>query len=249
MTDVNQTATDQTAPAAETDTQGDTTTTNDTKKRKKLTYDERMAAIRAGLVNAARPGLFHDYIVEYGYTDARIAQGQDLFNQTEAARSTQLKAIAAKNQKFRESTQLRKEIDDRYLHYLVIGREEFKDNPHILSLLGFNRPRKRKINSWREQVNLLYDNRSEPGVLEGFAKHAITAEELDAQKQKLTDWDNLNADIKTAKSVAEDATETKNKVYDKLLAWWKKFSTVVDVAVEENPQLKEQISVVTPTTK
>jgi len=86
-------------------------------------------------------------IVEYGYTDTRIAEGQELFNRTESARSTQLKAIAAKDQKFR------------------------------------------------------------------------------------------------------DATELKNKAYDKLLAWWKKFSTVVDVAVEENPQLKEQISIVTPTTK
>jgi len=39
-------------------------------------------------------------------------------------------APAAKDQKFREATKLREEINDQFLHHLVIGREEFKDNPH-----------------------------------------------------------------------------------------------------------------------
>jgi len=255
MTDVNQT-TNQTVPEAETNepspdtgTQGNATKTNDKKRRKRSTYDIRMAAIRQGLTNAEKPGLFHDLIGEYGYTDARIAEGRQLFNQTEQARSEQLKAIAAKDQKFREGTQLREEIDEQYTHFLVIGREEFKDNPHILALLGLKGQRKRTINAWREQVNQLYDNTGETGVPEGFANHNITPEDLNAQKQKLTDWDNLIADVKTAKSEAENATESKNKVYKKLLAWWKKFSIMVDLAVEEYPQLKEQISIVTPTTQ
>ena len=70
---------------------------------------------------------------------------------------------------------------------------------------------------------------------------------LEAQKLELTTWDNLNAEVKKLKAEAEKATEDKNKAYKKLLAWWRDFSKVVDVALKENPQLKEQISKVTPT--
>jgi len=248
MTDVNQ-STNQTAPETETDQQGNETTTEDKKKSSYIPYDVRIAIIRQGLTNAEKPGIFHDAIADYGYNDTGIAKGRELFDQTETARGDQLKAIAAKEQKYREATQLREEIHNRYMHYVVIGREEFKDNKHILALLGIKGSRKKRMDAWREQVNQLYANTGEPGVLEGFASHTITPEELNAEKQKLTDWDNLMADAKEARSVAEDATESKNKVYKKLLKWWNNFAKMVDLAVEENPQLKEQISVVTPTTQ
>lgn len=255
MTDANQ-STNQTAQETETDQttsetgqQGNETKKNDKKKSRYVPYDVRMAIVRQGLANAEKPGLFHDAIADYGYNDTRIANGRELFDQTEAARAKQLKTIAAKDQKYREATQLRTEIHDKYMYYVVIGREEFKGNKHILAVLGLKGQRKETINAWREQVNQLYANTGEPGVLEGFANHSITPEELDAQKQKLTNWDNMMADVKEAKSVAEGATEDKNKVYKKLLGWWKNFAKMVDVAVEENPQLKEQISVVTPTTQ
>ncbi|MCP5105165.1 MAG: hypothetical protein GY950_17380 [bacterium] len=235
--------------APETGTQGNEANVDDKKKKKYLAFDARMAAIRAGLTNAEKPGLFRDSIEQYGYNDVRIADGRKLFNDTETARGDQLKAIAAKDQKFRDAAELREEIHDDYMHMVVIGREEFKKDSHMLALLGLNGPRKETIATWRGQVNQLYGNTGEPGVSEGYANHNITTEILDAKKQKLTNWDSLIADIKAAKSEAESATEGKNKVYRKLLSWWRGFARVVDVAVEENPQLKEQISVVTPTTK
>lgn len=229
--------------------QGNETKVDDKKKSKKLTFDVQMAIIRAGLANAGKPGLFRDCIERYGYKEDRIAEGKTLFDETEAARAAQLKAIAAKDQKYRDATALREEIHKEYMHLVVIGREEFKNNQHILAVLGLKGPRKGTIDAWREQVNQLYANTGEPGVLEGFANHNITIETLEAQKQKLTTWDNLVADIKKAKSTAEKATEDKNKIYKKLLAWWRDFLKIVAVAVKENPQLKEQMSVVTPTTQ
>jgi hypothetical protein len=234
---------------SETGEQGDETKVDDKKKKKNLTFDAQMAIIRAGLANAARPGLFRDSIERYGYKEDRIAEGKTFFDGTETARAAQLKAIAAKDQKYRDAAQLRKEIHKEYMHLVVIGREEFKHNQHILAVLGLKGRRKNTIDAWREQVNQLYDNTGEPGVLEGYANHNITIETLEAQKQKLTTWDNLVADIKKAKSTAEKATEDKNKIYKKLLAWWRDFLKIVAVAVKENPQLKEQMSVVTPTTQ
>ncbi|MCP5108027.1 MAG: hypothetical protein GY950_31865, partial [bacterium] len=217
------------------------------KKRKpRYTFDRKLHIIRTALENALKPGDFQDYIAEFGYAPPRLDSGIELLNKTELARTHQKNAIANKVQKTREARTKKAAAEDQYKHFFVIGREEFKDNPHILDILGFNGVRKRTFGDWKEQTRLLFDNISFPGVLDGYAKHSITEEILKAGKQAVTEAETAIADRNEAKAEAEKATEHKEKIFEDLMDYWQKFVKVVDVALEEEPQLKEQVNIVTP---
>lgn len=217
------------------------------KKRKiRVTFERKLFIIRTGIANALKPGLFRQYVEEYGYNETRLDEGMGLVTSTDAARTAQKNAIALKMQKTREASNLKYEADKAYLHFRAIGQEEFQDNLHILDTLGLDDLRKVHFGEWREQTMRLYDNIDTPGVLEGYAKHSITREDLEAGKQAVLDWEKAIADRNEAKAEAEKATELKNKAFKELLAWWRGFVKVADVALQDDPQLKEQINIVVP---
>jgi hypothetical protein len=220
------------------------------KKRKiKVTFDRKVHVIRTGIINAKKPGLFHQYIGEYGFNDTRLDEGMTLLTDTDTARTNQKKAIALKVQKTREANNKRYEANELYKHHVVIGREEFQDNLHILDTLGLRGEREEDAGGWREQAMRLYENLDTPGVLEGYAKHSITPEDLQAGKQAILDWEQAISDRNEAKAEAEKATQLKDKAFKELLIWWRGFIKVVDVALEKDPQLKEQVNIVVPTIK
>ncbi|MCP5108021.1 MAG: hypothetical protein GY950_31835 [bacterium] len=236
------------APAAGDQTPPANGNDDGTKKKKTIirTFEKKLLIIRTAIVNAQKPGLFHDYIAEYGYDDTRLNECVTLLSNTETARTDQKNAIALKLQKTRESTQKKTAAEDIYTHHLVIGREEFKDDPHMFDKLGFNGIRKKDFGGWKAQTMLLYENIGTPGVVEGYAKHSITQEALEGAKQAVLDAEQAIADRIEAKAEAEKATEKKNKIFRQLLSWWQKFIKVVHVALEEDPQLKEQVNIVAP---
>jgi hypothetical protein len=218
----------------------------ETTRKVKVTFERKLFIIRTGITNALKPGLFHQYIEGYGYDETRLNEGMALVTNTDTARTAQKNAIALKVQKTREASNLKYEADRIYLHFRVIGQEEFQDNLHLLDTLGLDDLRKMHFGEWREQTMRLYNNIDTPGVLEGYAKHSITREDLEAGKQAVLDWEKAIADRNEAKAEAEKATELKNKAFKELLKWWRGFVKVVDVALQDDPQLKEQINIVVP---
>jgi hypothetical protein len=218
----------------------------DKTRKIKVTFDRKVLKIRTGLTNAFKTGLFRQYIEGYGFDETRLNEGMGLLTDTDTARTNQKKAIALKVQKTREANNLMYEADKIYTHFRVIGQEEFQDNPHILETLDFDGSAKRDFGGWREQIMRLYESLDIPGVLEGYAKHSITREDLEAGKQAVLDWEQAISDRNEAKAEAEKATQLKNEAFKKLLKWWQGFVKVVGVALRDDPQLKEQINIVVP---
>jgi len=233
-----------TTPTAEGEGEGE-----EQKRKVKVTFDRKILLIRTGIANAQKPGLFHQYVEEYGYNETRLDEGMALVTDTDTARTNQKVAIALKIQKTREADELWYEANKLYKHHMVIGREEFQDNPHLLDVLGFYGERKEDFGGWKEQTMRLYKNIDIPGVLEGYARHSITREDLEAGEQAVLAWEQAIAERNKAKAEAERATELKDKAFKKLLIWWRSFVKVVDVALQGDPQLKEQVNIVVPSVK
>jgi hypothetical protein len=218
----------------------------DTKKKSTMTFEKKLHIIRTAVLNSLKPTAFRQYIEKFGFNEEKLNGGMSLVTGTETARTNQQKAIALKLQATRDATLARIEADKIYMHFVIIGREEFKDNPHLLDLLGFNGTRKRDFGGWKAQCMMLYENINAPGVLEGFANHNITQENLEAGKQAVINWENAVTAKKEAKAAAEKATESKDKIFRELLEWWRDFVKVVNIALKKDPQLKEQVNIVAP---
>jgi hypothetical protein len=217
-----------------------------TKKKSIMTFEKKLHIIRTAVLNALKPTAFRQYIEEFGFNEEKLNGGMNLVTGTETARTNQQQAIALKLQATRDARLAKIEADKIYMHFLIIGREEFRDNPHLLDLLGFNGSRKEDFGGWKAQTMMLYENLNTPGVLEGYANHNITPENLDAGKQAVMDAENVVTAKKEAKATAEKATEDKDKIYKQLLEWWRDFVKVVNIALKKDPQLKEQVNIVAP---
>ena len=93
------------------------------KKKVRVTFDRKLFIIRTGITNAQKPGLFNQYVGEYGYNETRLNEGMGLLTGTDSARTNQKKAIALKVQKTREASNLKYEAQKIYTHFRVIGQE------------------------------------------------------------------------------------------------------------------------------
>ncbi|MCP5053158.1 MAG: hypothetical protein GY940_38690 [bacterium] len=203
-----------------------------------------MMIIDTSLENAEKPGKFNDSIGGYGFTDVRLAEGRTFFTTTQTARTDQLNARAAKKEQTREIEKLKVIAEGKYRKDRVIGTEEFRDDPHMMEKLGFDRRRPGPFGERYADSMMLYDNLGTPGVLEAYARHSITPEALTGNKQSFTDVKTAIAERNRLKALAEKATETKEKAFDQLWIWWIDFKRVVNVALRDDPQLKEQVRIV-----
>ncbi len=216
------------------------------RKKPTNTIGKVLVTIRTSIQNAKLPGSFFDYIKRFGFNGVRLGEGESMVTTTETARTNQLNANATRMQVYRDFKSLKKAAQLIYRHHRVIGQEIFRGNTHLRDKLGLSGALKEIFGDWIGQTMQLYDNLDTPGVLEGYASFNITPEALAAGKQAVLDAEAGLAAKKKAKADAEKATELKNKAYKELLSWWSKFLKVVHIALEEDPQLKEQVHIIVP---
>ncbi|MCP5048052.1 MAG: hypothetical protein GY940_12840, partial [bacterium] len=211
------------------------------KKTQKRGYGYTVHQIRVSLDNSDKPGTFADYLLKYGFDASRLAEGRGLLDKTDSSRVNQLNAIAEKNQSYRVIKDLKVTARAGHRHIRVLGKEAFRDNPELLEKLGLSGTVEQVYNDWESQALRLHNNLTIPGVMETFADHNVTAEELTAAKDAITAVHTAITERNRLKAEAEKATQLKNDAYKVLLTWWYEFKKIVNIALKNDPQLKEQI--------
>ncbi|MCP5046387.1 MAG: hypothetical protein GY940_04395 [bacterium] len=214
------------------------------KKQSNQGYAYNVHVIRVSLDNSRKPGSFADHIAKYG--TAHLDEGSALLGNLDALRVKQLNAIAEKSQSYRIITDLKKIAKASNRGIRVLGKEAFRDNLELLDKLGLSGKIPQKYTDWEAHTLRLHNNLTLPGVMETFAKYNVSAEALTAAKDAITAVHNAITERNRLKAEAEKATQLKNDAYKLLMEWWKEFKKIVNIALKNDPQLKEQIYVVAP---
>jgi hypothetical protein len=230
--------------------QGQTPETEEpTRYRQKSTFERQFLKFRRGLELTASDDSLKTKAAQFGYGDAKVAEGLALADEVDRLYKAQKKAKADQfeaTQVFRE----RRAAAETALKLLIqTARLAFKDDRGTYRALGLDQRRVKAYGDWLAQSDLFYTHlKSQPGAIEQMVAYNVTAEQIQAAEQLLTDTKEADKNQEKLKADSQDATELKNKAYRTFKNWMKGFIKVMTVALQDSPQMKEKLGIVTPST-
>ncbi len=182
-----------------------------------------------------------------GYTPERMAEaGQlavkvdDLVGDQKATKSTQLKASRAFKLQF-------KKADGMTTLIVRTSRLAFEGNPDMIQALGLKGRRNLTLGDWLPQnKHLIKGLLGIPGALEQIGKFNTTQEDIETALQEVLLTEDLDRAHEKTKAEAQEATELKNKAYKEFYDWMTRYIKFMELALEDRPQMKEKLGIVTP---
>lgn len=181
----------------------------------------------------------------FGYTDARIAEGQALLDET-----TRLMALQVDNYggQYAASEQTSKEFEAAYADYMVILkviRVAFKGDTDALTSFKATGLRSQSLSGWLREARIMYNNLlANSEALAVMERYGITAERLQNELQKVNEVETLHGKRLEKKGDAQQSTVDRDKAFDALANWYSDFRAIARIALYEKPQLLEALGIV-----
>ncbi|MDQ1351302.1 MAG: hypothetical protein QG657_1604 [Acidobacteriota bacterium] len=187
------------------------------------------------------------YANDYGYGPERIGVGKTFYDETARLYENQKTKLAEWKAAVFRFNEKRAEADKTVMRIIEIARVAFKNDPVTFEALGLKGRRKQAYGDWEVQNKYFYNKiLSMPEAIAQIATYTVTQAEMEAGQQQLIEVIALHNAVKDAKAEAQHATELKDKAFRKLKKWTRKYLNVMKEALEEIPQMKEKLGIVTP---
>lgn len=210
--------------------------------------EARLVQMRTLLANAAKHPKVKQQMEKYGYTAARILEGQALLDQVTQWQAEKENCYSQRNALKRRLEGDTKALKTRYMEHLTVARFVFRNDAYMQAQLQLTGTRKSDWAGWTTQVLSFY-NRLEVEGTNLMKKHGTRPEEVAQGKAMI---DALIATYQQKKSNAGDAqssTQKRNEVFRSLSRWVSDFKKVARVALQDDPQLLETLGIVVPSVR
>ncbi len=217
------------------------------KKKQRISLEDEFYGLRRILGLVETDTKLKTAAGEFSFTAEKLAIGTDMGNGADSLYEAQKKARALQLAASRLFKALHAQAKDILMELIRRAKVAFEKDPDMLETLGLNRRRRRSFGKWIAQSKIFFNRLLEnPAALEQMAKYNTTLEELQAGKQLLLDTADAEAAHESAKAEAQRATELRNIAFNEFARWMAGFIKVMTVALEDDPQLKEKLGIVTP---
>lgn len=188
-------------------------------------------------------------IAKYGYDEAEMNKGKDLY--TKAGELINKQEILVSNEKLSYNTFLKKfkELKESYKVDKKKAQIAFKEE-RIQTILGINEAVSNKQNEFLDQFNTLYlqlQNRDD--LHTAIKRYDISDDHVANQQKKLAEANKAYADYEHVKGQSQQATQDKNKALEELYKWVMDFYNSATLALKNNEQLLESLGKTVRTTK
>lgn len=219
------------------------------KKRRKVrrTFDRQFSRMRKTMALSKNHELLKQYAAEGGYTAEKIAEGQTFFDAVDTSYQEQKSAMAAQLEATRVFLENKDKANKTVQYFVDLARLEFKENPGIYKELGLHNRRALTYGEWVAHNKYFYTKiLSIPEALAGMGNHNVTQEQLAAGEQELTDTLDAEVEQEKAKALAQRATHRKNSAFRVFKKWYRRYINIMREVLEDDPQLKEELGIITP---
>lgn len=230
-----------------TDTENEGEDSQESTRKRRYSFESQFNVFRNAITLSQNDEDLKQYAADYGYKANRIDGLNTLLNETSEAYQKQLSAWAAQRSATLIFLQKRQKANDSLRHFVDTARLAFKNDPITYDALGLKGPRHTSYGKWTEQ-NLYFYTKilSMPDALAQIANHQVTQEQLEAGETELKETIAVKAEQENAKAEAQRATGVKSKAWRKLKRAMRKYFNVMREALEDDPQMKEKLGIVTP---
>lgn len=213
----------------------------------KITFDRQLNLNKAYIKLSLEDPTLKQYADDYGYHPERVQGLYTLLSDVNKLYNGQMIAqgvLVEVQRLFREKFKI---ADGTIRDHVAVARMAFRKDPATYALLHLGERRKKTYGSWMEQNNNFYTTLlSLTDAVAQMTKYHVAQAELEAGQKELQEVSDAFEKKLNAKAEAQKATELKTKAWQKFKKAMSKFHNVMRVVLEEDPQMKEKLGMVTP---
>ncbi|MFJ1364823.1 hypothetical protein ACILDU_00060 [Capnocytophaga canimorsus] len=207
-----------------------------------LSNEQMLQNFGAMFENLSKEGDLKTELAEYGYDDAKIAEGKALYDEARKTFDANIKETREETSASLVFQEKYQNVQKKYSTHRKKARIVFEDNEEALRQLKLKGSAARAIASAMEEMRAFYQLLdTTPNLLTPLKQLKINEEDIKNQLQELPEVEKAYATYLQEKGESQQATRDKNKAFEALDKWVSKFHKVAKIALEDRPQLLEAL--------
>lgn len=209
--------------------------------KRRRTEVELIEQWRVAFVNGRLPEVA-PFLADYGYDDAKMTEGETMFNETQAMYTqNQTETVEAKeaNAEFNKAY---KGVSQQYSKHRRLAKAVLTENTELWDRYGIVGSISDAYLNWMTDAKKLYnailtDTERQPL----FATVKLSTEEAQSMLTKLTEVEAKRAVYEREWGESQNATKQKDEAFARMNRWMRRFYAVARVALADQPQLLETL--------
>ncbi|WP_172917669.1 hypothetical protein [Capnocytophaga canis] len=207
-----------------------------------LSNEQMLQNFGAMFENLSKEGDLKTELAEYGYDDAKIAEGKALYDEARKTFDANIKETREETSASLAFQEKYQNVQKKYSTHRKKARIVFEDNEEALRQLKLKGSAARAIASAMEEMRAFYQLLdTTPNLLTPLKQLKINEQDVKNQLQELPEVEKAYATYLQEKGESQQATRDKNKAFETLDKWVSKFHKVAKIALEDRPQLLEAL--------
>ncbi|MDR7732111.1 hypothetical protein PG316_08455 [Riemerella anatipestifer] len=181
-------------------------------------------------------------LADYGYDDAKIAEGKALFDHTQQLYNQNQQETAEEKEAYARFSDAFDVLKKTYSKHRKIAKVALMKKPELWKTLALDGSLSAAYLKAMQEIKTFYEqaqSHSEAQPL--LEKFKINKAAVDAQIAQIQQVETLRAAYEKEKGESQDATQQKNKAFATLSDWVREFYAVAQIALDDRPQLLENI--------
>lgn len=216
-------------------------------RRRKQGMDVRLSFASLMLAQTRDVAVMADLLRQYGYDEARLAEGQALYDHVRALKLQQSSARADVRVATALVRQRLQQAQARYRVLLALARVAMQGDQGYAVALGLGGMRARATAAWADQATRFYTNAlAMPDALAKLARLNIGPDQLAEGLEEVHALEQALHAQSIARGAALAATRTRDAALAELYAWIGQMLAVARVATRSDRQLLEMFGIVVP---
>ncbi len=184
-------------------------------------------------------------LVDYGYTEAKLAKGAQLLTEAEALSTKRAKDSGESRQATEELNAAWEAANNAYVKALKVARVVFGQEAKASAALKLYGPRKQSMAGWLDQARTFYGNvQGDASLSDRLKTFGYTEAKLGAEAALV---DGVRANLQNhahESGAAQESTVGRDKKIAELDQWVSDLRAICKVAFAENPQQLEELGIV-----
>jgi hypothetical protein len=214
---------------------------------KHFTIASKLLFAQNAITNALGSEEIKSAMAAYGYDEARLQKGDDLYNKASELQDIQVKEYGDQYSAT-DALNLAKAVANKtYMEHLKIARIALIGDRGAGASLELDGIRKVTFSGWLKQAKTFYANAlGSPDVTTAIGRFGITPEKLEAGRQLVNGVeDKLNNQL-MEKGEAQNATQERDEAFEELQGWMGDFIAISRIALDGKSQYLEVLGIVEP---
>jgi len=212
-----------------------------------LSIPDRLRLADTVLTNAASDPQLVEALSVYGFDEAAFAEGRTLLDEAQQAQQTMLAEYGEQYDATDAVREAFEAANTTYMRHVKLARVAVKDRRGTATALQLVGARKASIRGWLDQATTFYDNAlANEEVQADLARFNLTPEVLADAQAQVEAVARANSIQEQEKGDAQASTAARDRAVEALDDWMAAFRVAARVALEDDPQQLEKLSIRVP---